>query len=113
MRHVEAVRYAFFINVITDLRIEDRLVVLAGDNPARCEGAAITNVVDFKLDGFVRVTCAQKISVQTMCLNRRCNRLVGGHQALSHNLPPKDTLLGEQAVPHKCVLIGLARSDVR
>jgi hypothetical protein len=87
--------------------------VLAGDHASRRKGAAIANGVDFKLDGFVRVTCAQKISVQTMGLNRRCNRLVGGHQALSHNLPPKDTLLGEQAVAHKCELIGLARSDVR
>ena len=112
LRHVEAVRYAFFINVITDRRIEDRLVVLAGDNAPRGEGAAITNGVDFELDGFVRVTCAQKISVQAMGLQRRWNRLLGGHEALSHDLPPKYTLLGEQTVAHKRILIGLARRDV-
>ena len=77
LRHVEAVRYAFLVNVITDRRIEDRLIVLAGNNAPRGEGAAITNGVDFELDGFVRVTCAQKISVQAMGLQRRWNRLVG------------------------------------
>ena len=112
MRHVEAVRYAFFINVITDRRIEDRLVVLAGDNASRREGAAIANGVNFKLNGFVRVTCAQKVSVQAMRPQRRRHRLVGGHQALSHNLPPKNTLLREQTVAHKRILIGLPRSNV-
>ena len=47
-----------------------------------------------------------------MGFQRRWNRLVGGHQALSHNLPPKNTLLGEQTVAHKRVFIGLARRNV-
>jgi hypothetical protein len=112
LRHVEAVRHARFFNVVTDRRIEDRLFVLTRDNTAGRKGATITNRVDVKLDGFVRVTRAQKIGVQAMRFERRRNRLVGSHKALSDDLPAKNALLGEQTIAHKGIFIGLPWGDV-
>ena len=75
-----------------DVQVEDHAVVLAGDHPARREGATVTDMLHTETQGLPAVPRAQEITVQGVDRPALGDGSHGCDEGLSHHLPAKQSL---------------------